>query len=88
MEKEIKYIDLDKDVLKYYEQIDTVDRCMERIKYDLICIKNIVEDMADTDLREKYEESIKYLRAALHNAMNAMNNVNKPDPYYMYKLKV
>ena len=86
MEKEIKYIDLDKDVLKYYDQIDTVDRCMERIKYDLICIKNIVEDMAD--IREKYEESIKYLRTALHNTMNAMNNVKKPDPYYMYKLKV
>ena len=88
MEKEFKYIDLDKDVLKYYEQIDTVDRRMERIKYDLICIKNIIEDMADTDLREKYEESIKYLRAVLNNTMNAMNNVKKPDPYYMYKLKV
>ena len=88
MEKEFKYIDLDKDVLKYYEQIDTVDRRMERIKYDLICIKNIIEDMADTDLREKYEESIKYLRVALNNTMNAMNNVKKPDPYYMYKLKV
>ena len=88
MEKEFKYIDLDRDVLKYYEQIDTVDRRMERIKYDLICIKNIIEDMADTDLREKYEESIKYLRAVLNNTMNAMNNVKKPDPYYMYKLKV
>ena len=43
--------------------------------------------MADTDLREKYEESIKYLRAALNNTMNTMNSVNKPDPYYMYKLK-
>ena len=46
--------------------------------------------MADTDLREKYEESIKYLRAALNNTMDTMdtmNSVNKPDPYYMYKLK-
>ncbi len=87
MEKEFKYIDLDKDVLQYYEQIDIIEKNMSRIGRDLLCMRQLIWNMPDACLTNEYNDILDHLCGEFANAIDAMNNVEKPELYCIYKLQ-
>ena len=83
MEKEI----MDKEVMKYYEQINIINKNMARIGHELLCMKQLIWNMPDTRLASEYDDIIEHLCGEFAAAIESMNNIEKPESYYMYKLQ-
>ena len=78
---------MDKEAVKYYEQIDIINKNMARIGHDLLCMKQLIWNMPDTCLASEYDDIIERLCGELAVAIESMNNIEKPESYYMYKLQ-
>ena len=83
MEKEI----MDKEVMKYYEQINIINKNMACIGHKLLCMKQLIWNMPDTGLASEYDDIIEHLCGEFAAAIESMNNVEKPESYCMYKLQ-
>ena len=78
---------MDKEVIKYYEKIDTIHKSMVRISDELTCTQRLTENMPDTCVAEEYYEILENLLNAYNEAARKMIDVEKPVGYYMWKLK-
>lgn len=78
---------MDKEVIKYYEKIDTIHRSMVSISDELTCAQRLTENMPDTCVAEEYYEILENLLNAYNEAASKMIDVEKPVGYYIWKLK-
>ena len=88
MEKEIMDKEImDKEIMKYFEQINIINKNMARIGYDLLCMRQLIWNMPDTCLASEYDDIMEHLCGEFAAAIESMNNIEKPELYYTYKLQ-
>lgn len=78
---------MDKEFIEYCEQIDIIEKNMSRIGRDLLCMRHLIWNMPDASLTNEYDDILDHLCGEFAKAIDAMNNVEKPELYCIYKLQ-